>query len=102
MTPLRLTQTGEYDAAFEVVLEADGRFSIERGGYVTGGRHYGTLAPGRVRALERLVAAVDLEGEHVLEGAVRSRLEVRGRVLEWAGPPPTPALRALASALARL
>ena len=93
MTPLRLYQSGEYDADGEVVLEADGRFSTERGGYVTGGRRYGTLASRQAR---------DLEAGHALGGAVRSRLEVGGRVLEWAGPPPTDALRALTSALARL
>ena len=102
MTPLRLTQTGEYDAAFEVVLEADGQFSIERVGYVTAGRRFGTLTARQARGLEVLAATVDLEGEYILEGAVRSRLEVGGHVLEWAGPPPTPALRALTTALARL
>ncbi len=102
MTPLRLHQSGEYDADFEVVLEADGRFSIERGGYVTGGRRYGMLTSRQQRTIRRLVAAVDLEGEHPSEGSVQSVLEVGPATVRWSGPPPTAELKALVSALIQL
>ncbi|MGB3543869.1 hypothetical protein [Rubrivirga sp.] len=102
MTPLRLWQSGEYDADFEVVLEADGRFSVERGSYVTGGRRYGTLTSRQQADLERLIAAVDLEAEYPVVETSRSVLEVGDEAVTWSGAPPVAGLRALMEALVRL
>ena len=101
-TALRLWPSGEYDADLEVVLEADGRFSIERGGYATAGRRYGTLARAQRADLERRVSAVDLGAEHAVAGSARTVLEVGGARVAWAGPPPSAELRALVGALVRL
>lgn len=102
MPPLRLRQSGEYDAASEVAVDADGRWSAEHGGYVTAGRREGVLTGRQRRALARLAAAVDLGARHPARGAVVTTLSVGGRSVAWAGAPPTAALAALVGALARL
>lgn len=102
MTPLALRQWGEYDADFEAVVEADGRFSVERGSYVTGGRRFGRLSPRQQRALARLAAAVDTGAQRGEAGAVRSRLQIGDAEVRWAGPPPTEPLAALVRALVTL
>lgn len=102
MTPIALRQLGEYDADFEVVVEADGRFSVERGSYVTGGRRTGRITSRQRRALGRLAEAVDTDARHEEDGAVRSALRIGDAEVQWAGPPPTGALAALVRALVTL
>ncbi len=102
MTAITLRQTGEYDAASEVTVDADGRFSAEHGGYVTAGRRVGRLAGRRLRHLHRLARAVDLDETHPAQGAVVTTLSVGDRSVSWSGAPPTPALAELVGALARL
>lgn len=102
MTPLSLRQSGEYDAASEVTVDAAGRYTVEHGGYVTAGRRSGTLAGRDRRRLGALAEAVDLDARHPDAGAVVTTLTVGGRSVSWAGAPPTPALAALVGALARL
>ena len=102
MRPLRLSQSGEYDAASEVTVDADGRFRAEHGGYVTAGRREGVLTARQRRALARLAEAVDVAARHPAEGAVVTTLEVDSRSVAWSGAPPTAALAALVGALVRL
>ena len=102
MTPLLLRQTGEYDVAYEVDVDPVGAFSIERGGYATGGRREGWLSMREAAAISRLAAAVDTEQSHPTEGAVVTRLWIGADEVAWAGPPPTDALKALTNALAAL
>ena len=91
MTPIALRQTGEYDAASEVSVDADGRYTAEHGGYVTAGRREG-----------RLSAAVDLDWRSSAPGSFETTLTVGDRSITWAGAPPTPETAALVGALARL
>ena len=102
MTPLSLRQAGEYDAASEVTVSADGRYSAEHGGYVTAGRRAGQLSARDRRRLGALTEAVDLGATHPADGAVVTTLAVGDRSVAWAGAPPTAALAALVNALVRL
>ncbi|WP_412061261.1 hypothetical protein [Rubrivirga sp. IMCC45206] len=102
MTQLALRQSGEYDAQSEVAVDAEGCYTAEHGGYVTGGRRSGRLTACDRRALDRLAAAVDLDARPPAQGAVVTTLVIGGRSVSWAGAPPTPALAALVGALVRL
>ena len=102
MLAITLCQSGEYDAASEVTVGADGRYTAEHGGYVTAGRRSGALSARQRRRIERLAEAVDLGAWHPAEGVVVTWLEVGGQSVAWSGAPPTPALAALVGALARL
>ncbi|MEM0962240.1 MAG: hypothetical protein AAGK21_06875 [Bacteroidota bacterium] len=75
---------------------------MDGGSYVTRGRREGRLGLRQRAVLSRLADAVDLEAQHLAEGSHRSTLRVGEKQVAWAGPPPTPALRALVGALARL
>lgn len=102
MTPLRLRQSGEYDADSEITVDADGRFSVEHGGYVTAGRRYGQATARQQRQLGRLAAAVDTSGRWETAGAMTTWLQIGDDETEWAGAPPTPEIAALLGALLRL
>ena len=100
MLALRLRQSGEYDAASEVSVEPDGRFTAEHGGYVTAGRRSGVLSRRQRREIARLADAVDVGESHPARGAVVTTLTLGERSVSWAGAPPTPA--ELVGALVRL
>ena len=102
MTPIALRQTGEYDAASEVSVDADGRYTAEHGGYVTAARREGRLSVSDRRLLDRLSAAVDLDWRSSAPGSFETTLTVGDRSITWAGAPPTPETAALVGALARL
>ncbi len=102
MTPISLRQTGEYDSDAEITVDAAGRFSVELGGYVTAGRRTGTLTRRQQRTLTRRTDAVDLGASHPAESGIQSVLRVGDAEVRWGGPPPTPALAALAGALVAL
>jgi hypothetical protein len=100
---LHLRQTGEYDADFEATVDANGLWRTEGGSYVTRGVREGRLAPEAHARLLTLAEAVDWDAEHAVPegaGGFTSTLAVGSRTVRWWGPPPTPALQALATALA--
>ncbi|OZC01688.1 hypothetical protein [Rubricoccus marinus] len=105
MTPIRLRQLGQYDASFEASVDADGIWRVDGGSYVTRGVREGRLSSAEHAAIGALAAAVAMRETHAIPEDARgftSTLDVGGDTLEWWGPPPTPALRALANALAGL
>lgn len=102
MRALRLHQSGEYDAASETAVAADGRYTAEHGGYVTGDRRSGQLSTRHRRSLDVLIRAVDLGATHPAQGAVVTTLTIGDRSVAWAGAPPTAPLAALVNALVRL
>ena len=86
--PLVYRQTGSYDADTEVRVEADGAFTVERGGYVTAGRRAGRLGArdlGRLAALAEAVEGRDWGAPEGAEG-FRRTLHLGRRHARWWGP----------------
>ena len=105
MGPLRLRQLGQYDAAFEAEIDADGAYRVEGGSYVTQGVREGRLSRADYARLGALAEAVGREPEAEVPAGAEgfgSTLTVGGRTVRWWGPPPSEAHRALVGAMARL
>ena len=94
---------GQYDAAFEATVEADGAFAIEGGSYVTRGVRRGRLSRGDRRELQALLAAVRAPADHAvpdLAEGFSAELWLGDDRVRWWGLPPTEPLAALVRFLA--
>lgn len=86
---VRLVQRGDYDAAFEASVGADGMWTCESGTYVTRGRRARRLTAAERARLAGLVAALpagDPEDAPRIASGFASTLTVDGRTWHWAGP----------------
>ena len=89
---------GQYDAAFEATVEADGAFAVEGGSYVTRGVRTGRLSARDRRRLAELAAAVRAPADHAvpdLADGFTSELWIGTARVRWWGRPPTDPLAAL-------
>jgi hypothetical protein len=96
---------GAYDAAFEVAVEPDGAYAVERGSYVTHGRLAGRLADPEREALG--AAAARIEGSLTVPAPAgadghTAELTVDAHSVRWWGPPPEGPVAALVERLNRV
>jgi len=89
--------SGTYDAGSDVVVEPDGAFRAEDGGYVTRGPREGQLSLDERAELVRLAAALGPPTAYGMTGVDGFVCDLRvddGRHT-WCDRPPTPALAAI-------